>query len=231
MSVNGNAHDYDSDDAAAYVLGALSPREADDYRQHLAICARCHEEFAALAPVADALASAVPQLPVPADLRRRVMRGVAESPHGNAERMHQRGWKPSTFPIRGIALVAGVATACIALLLALALPPGHENPRVVTARVMGSAGAAQLRISHNHAELVVSRLPPPPAGRIYEVWLRRGSTAPAPTSALFSVTTGGAATVDVPGDLRGVSQILVTQEPAGGTRVSTHRPLIVASLT
>ena len=37
--------------------------------------------------------------------------------------------------------------------------------------------------------------------------------------------------VDVPGDLRGVSQVLVTQEPAGGSRVSTHRPVIVASLT
>ena len=96
---------------------------------------------------------------------------------------------------------------------------------------MSSPGAAQLRISHNHAELVVSRLPPPPAGRIYEVWLKRGSTSPAPTSALFSVTANGAATVDVPGDLRGVSQVLVTQEPAGGSRVSTHRPVIVASLT
>jgi hypothetical protein len=70
-------------------------------------------------------------------------------------------------------------------------------------------------------------LPPPPAGRIYEVWLRQGSTAPAPTSALFSVTANGAATVDVPGDLRGISQVLVTQEPAGASRVSTHRPVIV----
>jgi hypothetical protein len=63
------------------------------------------------------------------------------------------------------------------------------------------------------------------------VWLRHGSTAPAPTSALFSVTNGGAAKVDVPGDLRGVSQVLVTQEAAGGSRVSTHRPVIVASVT
>ena len=89
---------------------------------------------------------------------------------------------------------------------------------------MGSPGEAQLRISHNQAELVVSHLPPPPAGRIYEVWLKRGSTSPAPTSALFSVTADGAATVDVPGDLHGVSQVLVTQEPAGGSRVSTHSP-------
>ena len=132
----------------------------------------------------------------------------------------------------GIALAASIATVCVAMLLAfIAIHPGRDTSRVVSARVMGSPGAAHLRISHNHAELVVARLPPPPAGRIYEVWLKRGSTSPAPTSALFSVTANGAATVDVPGNLRGVSQILVTQEPAGGSRVSTHRPLIVASLT
>ena len=233
MSANGNTHDHDrGDDAAAYVLGALEPREAAEYLRHLTVCTRCREELAALAPVADALASAVPQVPVPQDLRRRVMRAVQEQPHKKAEGVDRPGRRPSRFPKAGIALAAGFAAACAALVLAfVTIPQGRETPRVVSARVMGSPGAAQLRISHDHAELVVSRLPPPPAGRIYEVWLRRGSTSPAPTSALFSVTASGAAKVDVPGDLRGVSQVLVTQEPAGGSRVSTHRPLIVASLT
>ena len=233
MSVNGNTHDHNSgDDAAAYVLGALEPREAAEYLRHLTLCTRCREELAALAPVADALASAVPHVPAPPDLRRRVMRAVEDQQHDKARRADRRGRKLSRLPTRGIALAAGFAAACAALVLAfVTIPHGRATPRVVSARVMGSPGAAQLRISHNHAELVVSHLPPPPAGRIYEVWLRHGSTPPAPTSALFSVTNGGAAKVDVPGDLRGVSQVLVTQEPAGGSRVSTHRPVIVASLT
>jgi anti-sigma-K factor RskA len=160
------------------------------------------------------------------------MRAVKDQQRGEAERADRRGRKPLRLPTRAIALAGGFAAACAALVLAfVAIPHGHETPRVVSARVMGSPGAAQLRVSHNHAELVVWHLPPPPAGRIYEVWLRRGSTAPAPTSALFSVTSGGAAKVDVPGDLRGVSQVLVTQEPAGGSRVSRHRPVIVASFT
>ena len=229
MSANGNTHDHDrGDDAAAYVLGALEPREAAEYRRHLEVCTRCREEIATLAPVADALASAVPQLPASPELRRRVMRAVKQRPPEKIEREERRGWKPR----RGITLAAGFAAACVAVVLAFAaIPLGRDSARVVSASVMGSPGAAHLQISHDHAELVVSHLPPPPAGRIYEVWLRHGSTAPAPTSALFSVTAGGAATVDVPGDLRGVSQVLVTQEPAGGSRVSTHRPLIVASLT
>jgi len=233
MSANGDTHDHDhGDDAAAYVLGALGPREAAEYLRHVTVCPRCREELAALAPVADALASAVPQVPVPPDLRRRVTRAAEEQPHQEAKAVDRPRRRSSRFPKAGIALAAGVAAAGVALVLALVAPrPGHETSRVVSARVMGSPGTAQLRISHNHAELVVSHLPPPPAGRIYEVWLRHGSTAPAPTSALFGVTTGGAATVDVPGGLRGVSQVLVTQEPAGGSRVSTHRPVIVASLT
>jgi anti-sigma-K factor RskA len=232
MSANGNTHDHDgADDAAAYVLGALEPREATEYLRHLTVCTRCREELAALEPVADALASAVPQVPAPPDLRRRVMRAVADQPHDEAERVDRRR-KSSRFPTRGIALAVGFGAACAALVLAFVMiPHGRATTRVVSANVMGSPGAAQLRISHNHAELVVSHLPPPPAGRIYEVWLRHGSNSPAPTSALFSVTTNGAATVAVPGDLRGVSQVLVTQEPAGGSRVSTHWPVIVASLT
>jgi hypothetical protein len=171
-------------------------------------------------------------VPAPPDLRRRVMRAVQDQPHDKAERVDRRGRRSSRLSTRGIAPAAGFAAACAALVLAfVTIPHGRATSSVVSARVMGSPGAAQLRISHNHAELVVSHLPPPPAGRIYEVWLRHGSTAPAPTSALFSVTNGGAATVDVPGDLRGVSQVLVTQEPAGGSRVSTRRPVIVASLT
>lgn len=229
MSVNGNTHDHDrGDDAAAYALGALEPREAAEYLRHLTICTRCREELAALAPVADALASTVPQVPVPPDLRRRVMHAVEDRP----KRVDRRHRRPSRFPMPGIALAAGIATVCVAVILAfVVIQPGRDPSRVVSASVMGSPGAAQLHISHNHGELVVSHLPPPLAGRIYEVWLKRGSTSPAPTSALFSVTANGAATVDVPGNLRGVSQILVTQEPAGGSRVSTHRPLIVASLT
>jgi len=232
MSVNGNTHDHDrGDDAAAYVLGALEPREAAEYLRHLTICTRCREELAALTPVADALASAVPQLAAPIELRHRVLRAVKERRHETTERVDLRERKPSWLTPRGIALGAGIAMACVAAVLAFVAIQDRDTSRVVSASVMGSPGAAQLRISDNHGELVVSHLPPPPAGRIYEVWLRRGSTSPAPTSALFSVTASGAATVDVPGNLRGVSQILVTQEPAGGSRVSTHRPLIVASLT
>ncbi len=67
-------------DAAAYVLGALKDEETETFRRHLATCAVCRDEVAALQMVADALPLTAPQLPVPRRLRRRVMSGVRNEP-------------------------------------------------------------------------------------------------------------------------------------------------------
>ena len=64
--------------------------------------------------------------------------------------------------------------------------------------------------------------------------MRCGSNAagaPKPTDVLFTVTNGGEATVGVPGNLRGVSEILVTSEPRGGSKAPTRNPVIIASLS
>ncbi|HYM57033.1 MAG TPA: anti-sigma factor, partial [Solirubrobacteraceae bacterium] len=68
--------------------------------------------------------------------------------------------------------------------------------------------------------------PAPPQGRVYQVWLDRGGSTPEPTSALFTTRGDGSASVAVPGSLRGVRQILVTDEPVGGSELPTRRPII-----
>lgn len=205
-------------DAAAYAVGALAGEEAQAYRRHLDRCAQCREELAAFQRVADALPTVVPQYPAPPGLRRRVMRAVRSD---SRRQRHAARW-----PLAAAACVAAVAALIVAVGL---IPPGSGVPRVLSAKVVSSPGTAQLRISGGHAELIVRHLPSPGAGRVYEVWLRRGTRAPAPTTALFSVTARGAADVGVPGELDGVSQILVTQEPVGGSRVPTGRAVIVAA--
>ncbi len=205
---------------AAYVLGALEADEAAAYERHLWTCAVCRDEVATFQGVTDALPLAAPQYRVPADLRRRVVRTVrAESRR-----------RPRLLLGRAPALAGAVAVvlAAVVVLIANIASHGAGGTRLVPASVRGSAASAELRITGNRAELVVRRLPAPAAGRIYEVWLERRSSAPAPTSALFSVTAGGAADVGIPGGLRGVSRILVTQEPAGGSRVPTGPAVIVA---
>jgi hypothetical protein len=83
-----------------------------------------------------------------------------------------------------------------------------------------------------HGVLVGRDLPPPPRGRIYQVWLLRpGASAPEPTPALFGVSTDGSAEVAVPGDLKGVKQVLVTHEPLGGSRAPTRAPILTVPTT
>src|SRR5579884_1348648 len=73
-------------DLAAYVLGALEPAEAEDFRRHLESCAVCRDEAAAFRQVVDALPMAAPQQPAPRELRRRIMRDVRAEPRGQARR-------------------------------------------------------------------------------------------------------------------------------------------------
>ncbi len=133
-----------------------------------------------------------------------------------------------TRPAFALAGAAGVAAAvAIGLLVASS---GTRGPRIVEASLAPPGVSVQLRVSGGHAALIVQHLPQPPAGKIYEVWLKRGGGSPAPTDSLFGVTSKGAASVAVPGDLQGVTAVLVTPEPRGGSLAPTHAPVIVAAI-
>jgi hypothetical protein len=79
--------------------------------------------------------------------------------------------------------------------------------------------------------LVARGLPAPPSDRVYQVWLKRRGQAPEPTSALFTPSRDGTATATVPGPLEGVEQVLVTDEPRGGSQIPTRDPLVVADMS
>ena len=216
-------------DPAAYVLGALEPEEAEAFQAHMQTCVVCRDEVQTFRATADALALAVPQYEAPKALRRRVMRAVRAEP--NPQQTHRRrapalAWLGARPALAGATAIVAAA----ALTLGLTLSSGGRGPRTLQASVVGLPGSAQVRVANGRAELIVAHLPPPPAGRIYEVWLKRGSAAPTPTRTLFSVTRAGGADVGVGGRLRGVTEVLVTPEPAGGSRAPTHAPVIVARL-
>ena len=48
--------------------------------------------------------------------------------------------------------------------------------------IRATVGSAELQVSDGHGQLVVAHLARPAAGRIYELWIQRGSSAPAPVS-------------------------------------------------
>jgi hypothetical protein len=230
-----------TDDAASYVLRAMPDGEWEVYQEHLARCTPCAEKVAELRLVADALLSGVPQLSAPAPVRGRVMAIVrAESEllraagHGadEPEPSRRRRRRPSLRPLPAIALASVALALGIGGGVLLSGGDGGVTPRTVVARVDAAGAAAHLRVASDGAKLVVSGLPAPPKGRVYQVWLRHGAgTTPEPTNALFSVSRAGDASVDVPGKLDGVDVVMVTDEPPGGSTLPTGAPVITAPLT
>jgi anti-sigma-K factor RskA len=227
--------------AAAYVLRALEPDQAERYREHLESCAACNADVLRLQPAADSLAAEVARLPAPAELSGRVMASVgpeaellrAAGPEADFPARESRGrWRWT----RPQAVVAVVAMGIGLLIGATAIDKGSQAPvtRTIAAQVTSSTPGARavVRQVGGHAELVVSGIAPPPPGKIYEIWLaREGSAAPQATNALFGVSrVGGRASVDVPGSLGVVLQVLVTAEPLGGSSHPTSTPIIVAKL-
>ena len=223
-------------DAAAYVLYALEDAEARAFDEHLHDCAVCREEVAQLQSVADALAVGVPRTEAPPALAARIMATV----HSEAELLSAAGHDadrvaPARRERRGLvpALATALALAAGLLIGAFAINTGSsQSTQVIHAAVAipGGGATADLRKVGSHLQLVVEGMPAPPPGHIYEIWLEHGTAAPEPTDALFSVTKTGDGSVGVPGDLHGVSDVLVTAEPLGGSLKPTRTPVIVAKV-
>jgi anti-sigma-K factor RskA len=213
------------EDAAAYVLGALEPAEVEAFRRHMVECADCREEVAAFEQVTAALPPAgSARYEVPKELRRRVMREVRAAPKQTvtATRVPTASrWRPN------LAWGGALAAIIVAVILAFALSSGGSSTRTIEA----STGSAELRVTGDRGDLIVHRLPQLPAGRIYEMWVQRGTAQPTPTGTLFGVTVRGSVALGVPGSLNGVSAVMVTQEPAGGSLAPTSAPVIVARLS
>jgi anti-sigma-K factor RskA len=219
-------------DVAAYALGALVATEAEAFRAHLETCTVCQEELTAFQQVVNELPLSAPQHKAPAAIRRNVMREVradaraARSGAGVGGRARRPAWLLSR-----PAMALG-ATLLVAVVVAVAVLTGSSSSpqtRVFTGQVVGT-GTAQMRVSPGRASLVVHHFAQPPTGKIYEIWLVRGKHAPVRTSPLFSPRADGTAVVDVAGNMKGVSSILVTPEPMGGSQHPTHTPVISVSL-
>lgn len=235
-------HERWADSAASYLLGALPDDEADAFERHLADCPLCREEVEGLAPAAHALPSAVDPVAPPASLKARIMAEVereasllaAAGPEADrpARSPRRRGWL-------GLPRWAPVAVAAL-LLLGVVIGVGvsqlgGSGEHTVQAQVLDKSRApdasVEVELASDGATLVARGLPAPPPGRVYQIWLKRPGHAPEPTSALFTPRRDGTATAMVPGSLEGVAQMLVTDEPSGGSRQPTTNPLLAAKMS
>ncbi len=102
-------------DAAAFVLGALEPSEAEAFRRHMASCVVCRDEVASFQQVADVLPMSAPQYNVPRGLRRQVMRAVKAEPRAarQPERSTRRSPARLSVPRPALAAAAAVLAALV----------------------------------------------------------------------------------------------------------------------
>jgi anti-sigma factor RsiW len=237
-----------ADTVAAYLLGALPQDEAARFEAHLDDCPHCREDLATLQPVVDALPAAAPPAQPSPELRGRLMatvRSEAELLQAAGASADQPAPLPQSKPplrerlLGRRPLLAGAMALVLALAAGYGLRAAVENgggtaggpTRTVRAQVTIPHASARVIVRHGVATLVVTGLPAPPRGKIYQVWLKRPNViAPAPTNALFGVDHHGAGHTSVP-TISGVQAVLVTAEPDGGSPAPTQSPVIIAPLS
>lgn len=240
MSRFAGDHDRWADSLASWLLGALPDDEARAFAAHLEACPVCREDAASLQVAADALPASAPPHPAPPDLKARIMAVVEREAElvAAADRGAQRP-APARPPLLGrlrASLSSRPQLALASVLAVLVLAGGgllgqqllSDDVRTLNAAVEETpqlaATRAQLEIGDDEARFVTSKLPAPAQGRVYQLWIARGSTID-PKKLLFT-PRGGSATVAIPGSMRGVTQVMVTDEPAGGSPAPTGEPII-----
>ena len=218
----------------AYALGALPDDERDELERHLAQCAACRRELAELQAAVDVLPAAAPPVRPPPELRDRIMAVVeseaellrAAGAGADRPRVRRRGprsWFSRPLAATGAAVAAlGAGVAVGAAIFA----GGGAGPggRTVAAQQAPATAAAYLRVSGQQASLVVSRMPQPPRGRVYQAWVQSPGRPPVSAGATFALRTG---TVTLPHRVGPGARVLVTAEPPGGSLHPTSAPLIV----
>ena len=202
------------DDAGSYVLRALPDDEHERFEAHLASCEECRREVADLQMAADTLPLAAVQVgaaaraPGPhhgrralggraAERRRRARRRAAGRARARAAR--RRRWPALSLRPLPAALAAGVLVAA-GVVGGVVLSGGsdtqHRDRRPCASRRRRRARAS-LQLSDDATKLEVRGMPPPPSGKVYQVWLKRPNQDPAPTTALFRTDANGSADVEI----------------------------------
>jgi hypothetical protein len=236
----------------AYVLGACPEPEADGVAEHLAQCATCAADAERLRQGADALLEGAAPKPPATDVKGRVMAQVrAEAalfeaarqggyqPRGSAAQPTRSRW--SLPRVRLWAPGPAVAVASILILAALGagllssgLDSNAPKRHVVAAQINAGharGAAGRLEIRGDRAELRVRGLRSPGRGRVYQVWVRKDRQVPEPAGTVLALDSSGAGRARLSGDIRRFDQVLVSSEPAGGSRLPTQAPVLDVDTT
>jgi anti-sigma-K factor RskA len=258
-----NEHTYHGmlDDVALYALGTLPAADAQRVREHMATCAECRDEYAALAPAA-ALVGISLEAPSGADtgagpstlLKSRVMRQIRES----AAPPKRSAARPA--PVWPAYLVAAAcfAIAVISAMTAVSLNGQLRDLRGQLAQASDHSSSLARNLDDERSTIseimsaeskhyqgtegeVVTRgsrlyvamhdLATPPQGKVYQAWTLAKGSKTMAPSITFVPDSRGVAIVSLPVDARSTNVVAVSVEPEGGSKQPTSKPVLVVPLT
>jgi anti-sigma-K factor RskA len=228
MSENG--HDRRSDELAAYLLGALEPGEAAELERHLAGCKECRTELEWLRPAVQLLPESVERVEPPRELRGRLMEQVrseaesaATAPQG-ARGRGIRSW--SLRPVAGLAALALI----VAAVAAYAISDGGSGGGGVTTVVAGHSPGVTAEVVRDgeSGTLHLANLHQLPRDEVLQAWVQRGERVVS-AKTLFVPNPDGTASATID-DMDGVSTVMVTAEPRGGSVQPTSDPIVSVSM-
>jgi anti-sigma-K factor RskA len=241
-------HDRYQENVGAYVLDALPDLERQAFERHVERCEDCRGAVERLRPAADALPRAATPLTPPPRLKSALME-VVDREARTSDRRRVRA--PQRTPARrrrltkllspGLRLRPAAAWASAVVLLvagaaggfALAGGLGDGGTQRLTAQVDERRlprATARLVVADDGSTAVLRTNAMPSLGNdsVYQVWLQRdGEVIP---QSLFQVGPDGRGAGVVTDGVEGADAVMVTREPAGGSRAPTETPVLTVEL-
>ncbi|MEU1589598.1 anti-sigma factor [Micromonospora sp. NPDC005710] len=227
--------------AGAYVLDAVDDIERQAFERHLAECEPCRVEVGELRETVARLADDTVIETPPPGLRERTLAQATRTPQVRVTAPGAGGgrqvgrWRRLSVAAAAVVLVAGGASAVTWAVSNDRISDeqaSSDQARQIAAvldapdarvfeRALEPGGAATVVVSRERDRGVVllRNLPAPGPGRIYELWLIRGTE---PARSVGRLAEGDRASTTVIGPVAEAATFGVSNEPAGGSVAPTQ---------
>jgi Anti-sigma-K factor rskA, C-terminal len=229
----------------------MPEREAEAFERHVMGCAEGRDEVERLRPAVAALPLSVQPLRAPGSLRESLLAQVrAEAAGGEpgetaaavsgtrrrrvSERVRgtlRRARPAAAWASAAVLLVAGVVVGFAAR--SVVEPDAQSVAATVDqARLTNASGTLLISEDEDRAALSVHGLPTLPSdgrGEVYQLWLVRGEEVI--PSSVFGVQENGSGTAAILEGIEDADAVLVTREPAGGSRAPSEAPVMRIDLS
>ena len=234
--MNGMDHARFEELKDAYVLGALSEAERQEFEEYLASHPERQAEVEELGAVAGLLALSPQEHEPPPQLRSRILEAVGgEATQAGEDRRSAFAWIGELLSARNLALGAAALLVIGLFSWNMLLREEVQDLQASQERtiVLEGSGAAEevhaevVVLEGGRAVLMAENMPPVPEDRAMQIWVIEDDN-PKP-GGLFEPDDETVAAA-ITQSLRGADAIAVTIEPKGGSRKPTSDPMLTAKL-